>query len=170
MREVHSGKIEIQPFVEENVNENSYDVTLGSKLLVYTDSVLDTAKKNDTEMIEIPKEGYLLEKGKFYVGHIEQYIGSDSYVPILHGLQNVAKKGLFIHITANLIDIGNHCNFSLHLYPTESIMVYPSEKIAQISFWRVLGDVKLYNGKYKNVVGPAASQSYKHSEKAGVEK
>lgn len=169
-QEVSEGKIEIIPFTEENLNENSYEVTLGNKLLAYTDDVLDTAKKNETVMIEIPKEGRVLEKGKFYIGHIEQYIGSASYVPILHGLKRVAKSGLFIHVTANLIDIGNHCNFSLHLYPTENVIVYPGEKIARVSFWRVLGDVKLYNGKYKNVIGPAASQSYKHSGKAGAEK
>ena len=162
--EVSKGRIEIDPFNGKLVNENSCDVTLGSSLLVYTDPVVDTAKKNPTLCIDIPHSGLVLEKGKFYVGYIVEYIGSEFYVPMLHGLPSVARKGLFIHVTANLIDIGNHANFSLQLYPTEHIRVYPGMQIAQVSFWRVSGRVRLYKGKYKNVRGPAASQSYEHSE------
>jgi dCTP deaminase len=157
--------IEIQPFNESKVNPNSYTVTLGNKLLVYKGDFVDTAQKNETEEITIPIEGYVLKKNHFYVGHISEYIGSDFFVPLLHAKLNTAKKGLFVHITANLIDIGNHCNFSLQLYPTENIKVYPGMDIAQVSFWKVDGDISLYNGKYKGVRGPASSQSYKHAGK-----
>lgn len=163
IREVESEKIEISPFTDSKVNANSYTVTLGTKLLHYTDDVVDTAVKNSVEEIIIPKEGYVLKKGKFFVGHIAEYIGSDYYVPILHGISEIAKIGLFVHVTANLIDIGNHCNFSLQLVPTENIKVYPGMNIAQISFWKVCGRIKLYKGKYKGVKGPASSQSFKHA-------
>ena len=159
---VLNGEIEISPFNTVYINDNSYDVTLGSKLLVYKDEIVDTAKKNAVEEIDIPEEGIVLKKGQFYVGHIEQFIGSNCFVPLLHGVKEIAKKGLFIHITANLIDIGNYCNFSLQLFPTENIRVYKGMKIAQVSFWKVSGKIKLYHGKYKGVIGPASSQSYKH--------
>ena len=162
---VKNGKIQIEPFDELNVNPNSYDVTLGNKLLYYTDEYLDTAEKNNFEEIIIPEDGFILEKGKFYVGHINEFIGSDFFVPILHCKLTITKLGLFIHVTANLIDIGNHCNFSLQIYATENIKVYPGMKVAQVSFWNVYGDIKLYKGKYKNVIGPASSQSYKHASK-----
>lgn len=162
---VHDNKIEISPFAAHKVNNNSYTVSLGSKLLRYTDIILDTAKKNNFREITISDGGMILEKGHFYIGHIAEYIGSDYYVPMLHGINNIAKRGLFIHVTANLIDIGNHCNFSLQLFPTENVYVYPGMEIAQVSFWKTSGRIKLYKGKYKNVVGPAASQSYKHMEK-----
>ena len=48
---------------------------------------------------------------------------------------------------------------------TENIKVYPGMDIAQVSFWKVDGDISLYNGKYKGVRGPASSQSYKHAGK-----
>lgn len=162
---IENGKIEIVPFCQTKVNQNSYDVSLGKNLLVYTEDYVDTAKKNEYKEIIIPKEGYILEKNKFYVGHIVEYIGSDYFVPLLHCKLTIAKLGLFIHITANLIDIGNHCNFSLQIYPTENVKVYPGMNIAQISFWNVYGDIRLYKGKYKNVIGPASSQSYKHTRK-----
>lgn len=162
--EVRIGNIEIEPFDNIQVNNNSYTVKLGRKLLIYTTDCLDTAKKNDTIEINIPDEGVLMEKGKFYLGHIAEYVGSDCFVPILHGLPEVSMMGLFIHVTANLIDIGNHCNFSLQMIPTENMIVYPGMDIAQISFWKVSGKIRLYKGKYKGVKGPAASQSYKHAE------
>lgn len=155
-------KLEIEPFSTSMVNNNSYTVHLGEKLLVYASDYIDTAKNNPVKEIVISDEGFVLEKGRFYVGHIEEFIGSDYYVPILHGIENIAKKGLFIHITANLIDVGNHCNFSLQLFPTENIKVYPRMEIAQVSFWQVCGKIKLYKGKYNGIKGPAASQSYKH--------
>ena len=161
IEEVNS-KIEIVPFSCSMVNNNSYTVHLGRKLLIYTSDCVDTAINNPVKEIIIPDEGFVLKKRCFYVGHIEEYIGSNYYVPVLHGIDDIAKKGLFIHVTANLIDIGNHCNFSLQLFPTENIKLYPGMNIAQVSFWRVSGRVKLYEGKYKGVKGPASSQSYKH--------
>jgi len=101
---VKNQNIEIQPFNESKVNPNSYTVTLGNKLLVYRGDVVDTAQKNETDEITIPIEGYVLKKNHFYVGHISEYIGSDFFVPLLHAKANMAKKGLFVHITANLID------------------------------------------------------------------
>lgn len=163
IQEIKDNKIEIVPFSESNINYNSYTVKLGTKLLRYTSTVVDTAQKNPVEEISIPETGYILEKGKFYVGCISEFIGSDYYVPILHGLSEIARMGLFIHVTANLIDIGNHCNFSLQLVPTENIKVYPGMNIAQVSFWKVSGKIQLYKGKYKGVRGPASSQSFKHT-------
>ena len=161
IEEVNS-KIEIAPFSISMVNNNSYTVHLGSKLLMYTSDYVDTAINNPVKEIIISDKGFVLEKGHFYVGHIEECIGSDYYVPVLHGIKEVAIKGLFVHVTANLIDIGNHCNFSLQLFPTENIKVYPKMDIAQVSFWQVSGNIKLYKGKYKGVKGPASSQSYRH--------
>lgn len=162
--EVSANRIEIKPFDPLQVNENSYTVRLGEKMLVYEGKYVDTALKNPTKEIKITEKGILLEKGKLYIGHIKEFIGSDYYVPIIHGIESIVQKGLFIHVTANLIDIGNHCNFSLQMFPTENIYVYPEIEIAQISFWKVSGRIKLYHGKYKNAIGPVASKSYKHSE------
>lgn len=157
------GRITIDPFVKEHINANSYDVTLGNQLLRYNNDFVDTAVKNEYETIVIPESGLELKKGEFYVGHISEIVGSDFYVPIIHGKKKTAQLGLFVHVTANLIDVGNKCNFSLHLVPTTNIKIYPNTKIAHVSFWVIDGNVELYNGKYKGVIGAAASQSYKHN-------
>lgn len=159
------GKIDIHPFYPEHVNPNSYDVLLGEKLMVYTDSVLDTAKSNAYEEILIPNEGLVLKKNHFYLGHTLNRIGSDHFVPVIHCKSGIARLGLFIHITADLIDIGFHGNLTLQLFPTHDIKVYPGMKIAQVSFWAVQGPIKLYTGKYQDALGPLTSKSFKDHSK-----
>lgn len=159
---VEDERIGIEPFRKEQINPNSYDVRLGDRILVYLEEIVDTKRKNIYKELYIPSDGFVLKKGHYYVGHIEEVVGSDFFVPMLHGKLTIAKLGLFIHITANLIDIGNHCNFSLHLAPKQNLRIFPGMRIAQVSFWRVQGEIKLYQGKYKGVQGPAASQSFKH--------
>ena len=55
--EVLNGKIVIEPFDPAAVTTNSYDLTLGDKLVMYTDEVLDPKKEPHTRTFEIPDEG-----------------------------------------------------------------------------------------------------------------
>lgn len=158
--ELEQGKIIISPFQEENITTNSYDVSLGNELLAYTSDVLDPLQKPEVRRILIPKNGYLLPKGSFHLGATEQIIGSTEYVPILHARSGTARCGLFVHITADLVDIGFIGNLTLQLYATLPIRVYPGQKIGQVSFWRTCGEIRLYEGKYQNSRGPQASKTY----------
>ena len=155
------GSIKIEPFDISLVNPNSYDVRLGNKLRIYQDEILDTKKINSYDEIIIPESGYVLEKKCFYLGHTCESIGSNKYVPILHNKSGIARLGLFIHITADLIDLGFLGNLTLQLFPTLNIKVYPNMRIAQISFWQTLGETNIqYNGKYQNSLGPVSSKNY----------
>lgn len=164
-RAVDARSIEIDPFDPSRLNANSYDVRLGQSLLRYVDSSLDAREKNAHEELHLGPGGMALRPGEYYIGHVAEIIGSDYFVPMIHGKLQVARLGLFVHVTANLIDIGNHCNFSLHLYPTRCIRIVPGMVIAQVSFWTVQGTITLYQGKYKGVRGPAASQSFRHFQR-----
>lgn len=157
---VAEGRITLTDFAANQVNPNSYDLCLGRKLLVYKDEVLDTCGQNETETIDIPDEGLYLEARNFYLGHSVEVVGSDHYVPIIHCKSGIARLGLFVHVTADLIDIGSKGNITFQLHPTVSLKVYPGMRIAQVSFWRVQGEIKLYNGKYQYSSGPVASRSY----------
>lgn len=164
-RRVASKEIEIEPFSPAQLNPNSYDVRLGGTILRYRDEVLDTREKNPHDEEVLPADGRVLPAGSFVVGHIAEWIGSDTFVPMLHARLSAASVGLFVHITANLIDVGNHCNFSLHLFAARDVRLVPGMPVAQVSFWRPTGAIRLYAGKYKGVRGPAASQSFKHFQK-----
>lgn len=159
--EVKNGRIDIHPFFLSRVTTNSYDLSLGSTLIKYDDALLDPKKKSKYKEIIIPKEGILLKQGDFVLGHSTERIGSDFYVPIIHGKSGTARMGLFVHVTADLIDIGSHGVSTFQLYATLPVRIYPGMLIAQVSFWKTFGKIKLYNGKYQNSKGPCPSMTYK---------
>ncbi|MBR1648436.1 MAG: dCTP deaminase [Alphaproteobacteria bacterium] len=159
--EVLNNKIVIKPFREQAITTNSYDLTLGDKLVSYTDEIIDPKIEPKTQTIIIPDEGYEMKRGEFILGCSNEFVGSDFYVPIVHAKSSIARLGLFIHITSGLFDIGCKCNVTFHLYATMPIKLYKNMPIAQITFWKTTGDIKLYHGKYQNDLGPVASRIYK---------
>ena len=161
MEEFNKGRINIAPFRENNITTNSYDLSLGSHFLRYTGEVLDSRRENEHEMISVGREGLLLAKGDFILGHSEEEIGSDHYVPIIHAKSGTARLGLFVHVTADLIDIGFHGNVTFQLYSTLPVRIYPGMRIGQVTFWQPKGNIELYKGKYQGSTGPRSSEVYR---------
>lgn len=159
--EVKNEKIEISPFDKKRVTTNTYDLSLGNTIIRYKQGVIDPKSESSYEEITIPEEGLVLNAGDFVLGHSNERIGSDFYVPIIHGKSGTARMGLFVHITADLIDIGSHGVTTFQLYATLPVRIYPGMLIAQVSFWVPLGDIVLYKGKYQNSTGPRPSMTHK---------
>jgi dCTP deaminase len=159
--EVISGNLTIDPFNSSQLNPNSYDFRLGSKLKVYKNLELDTKTENETETIELTESGIILYPNKLYLGHTVEKIGSNKFVPIIRGKSSTGRLGLFVHITADLIDIGYIGRFTLMLHAVQPVRVFPGMRIGQVTFWKVFGDIKLYDGKYQGSMEPASSQVYK---------
>lgn len=161
IKQVAQGAITISPFDEEQVTTNSYDFRLQNKLLTYTESSLDVKINNEFSFIDIPESGIVLEAGQLYLGATVEKMGSSKYVPIIKGRSSIARLGLFIHATADLIDLGSINRWTLQLIPTLSVRIYPNMRIGQVTFWSVMGDKQhQYAGKYSGSVGPVASKSY----------
>ncbi len=153
--------ITIEPYNADHITTNAYDLTLGNKFIRYTCDVIDPAKSNLYMEFEVGSEGLILQQGDFVLGHSKEKIGSDHYVPIIHAKSSVARLGLFVHVTADLIDIGSHGNTTFQLHSTLPVRIYPGMKIGQVTFWKPTGDIFLYNGKYQSSEGPMSSQAYK---------
>lgn len=161
-QEVKAGTISITPFNTDQINPNSYDFRLGDTLLVYKQETLDTRAINETEEIKIPaKSGLVLQPNKLYLGHSVEHVATDCFVPIIRGKSSTGRVGLFVHITADLIDIGYKGQYTLMMHATQPVIVYPNMRIGQVTFWQVDGDIALYDGKYQNGAGPQASEVYK---------
>jgi dCTP deaminase len=158
---VLANEIIIDPFFPSQINPNSYNFRLGKTLRVYVDKILDPKKENKTSLIEIPPEGYLLEPTRLYLGHTEEVMGSNHYVPIIRGRSSIGRIGLFIHITADLIDIGSINQWTLQMHCVQPLRVYAGMLIGQVTFWTVEGEIKLYNGKYQGSRGPMSSQIHR---------
>jgi dCTP deaminase len=155
---VENNKIVIDPFNLEQVNPNSYNFRLGNTLRVYDDKTIDPKKENPTRTIEIPPSGYVMEPSVLYLGHTQEVMGSNYFVPIIRGRSSIGRLGIFVHITADLIDIGSINQWTLQMHCVQPVKIYPGILIGQVTYWKIEGEIVLYDGKYKGSRGPTASQ------------
>ena len=161
IEEVENNKITIFPFNSENINPNSYNYTLDDYLKVYDENILDAKKNMKTKIIKIEDDGIVLEPNKLYLGCTKEIIGSNYYVPIITGRSSTGRLGLFVHITSDLVDIGFKGKLTLQFCATQPVKIYKGMKIGQVMFWKVFGDIDLYNGKYQNSNEPRQSEIWK---------
>ena len=164
-RQVELKRIHINPFIEENINPNSYNFRLGEKLKIYKNEVLDAAVENAYEEIIIPIEGFVLQPNKLYLGHTIEEMGSDYYAPTIQARSSVGRLGLYIYLNSGLGDIGFKRQWTLELQAIHQLKVYHGMKVGQILFWKPEGEIILYQGKYKDAVGPQTSQIFKDFKK-----
>ena len=160
-KQVNLGRIHISPFDASLLNPNSYNFRLGDTLKVHNDFVIDPKKENSFRVIKIPESGFLLEPNRLYLGHTVEEMGSDFYVPTMQARSSVGRLGLFIYLNSGLGDIGFKRQWTLELQAIQPLIIYPHMKIGQMLFWNIDGDIVLYDGKYKNSIGPETSQIWK---------
>jgi dCTP deaminase len=98
---------------------------------------------------------------KIYLINTLEVMGSDTYVPIIRGRSSIGRLGLFIDITADLIDLGSINKWTLQLHSVMPVKVFKGMRIGQVTFWMTKGEKVLYNGKYKGHSSPVKSFSYK---------
>ena len=159
-QEIKNGNITISDFDPSKVNPNSYNLTLNRKLLVYKDATIDFKKKNETEEIIIPEEGYVLQPNTLYIGSTNEKCGTDRYIPMLNGRSSVGRLGICIHITAGFGDIGFNGTWTLEITAIKPVRVYPNIEICQVSYFTPYGESKIkYDGRYQGQIDPTASRS-----------
>ncbi len=163
-KQVASQKIHISPFEEKQLNPNSYNFKLGDTLKVYTSNLLDASQPNACKVLKIPQTGFILEPNQLYLGHTEEEMGSDFYVPIMQARSSVGRLGLYIYLNSGLGDLGFKKQWTLELHSIHRLKIYPGMKIGQMLFWKPLGKIQLYDGKYKDAVGPMTSEIWKDFE------
>lgn len=158
--------IHITPYNENQLNPNSYNLTLHNELLVYDNHTLDMKSQNTASPLIIPKDGLLLEPGKLYLGRTVEYTETNKYVPMLEGRSSIGRLGLFIHITAGFGDVGFSGYWTLEIFCVQPIVIYPNVEICQIFYHSIEGEYELYkSGKYQKNVGIQPSLLYKDFEK-----
>ena len=155
------GKIHLVPFDSENLNPNSYNFRLGGTLKIYKSKILDSALSLEFEEIIIPKEGFILQPNQLYLGHTIEEMGSDFFVPIMQARSSVGRLGLYIYLNSGLGDLGFKKQWTLELHAIHPLKVYAGMKVGQMLFWKPLGKIELYDGKYKDSRGPEVSQIWK---------
>ncbi len=158
---VSNGEITIDPFNRNQICPNSYDFKLGDKCLVYKNIELDSAKENEVIEVHFPDSGLLLDPNKIYLINTFETMGSKNFVPIIRGRSSIGRLGIFIDITADLIDLGSINRWTLQLHSVMPVKVYKGMLIGQVTFWVPKGKKTYYDGKYKNQESPVKSLSFK---------
>lgn len=151
----------IKPFNINNLNPNSYNLTLDNELYVYEEDILDVKKEFKTSKIIIPEEGYVLEANKLYIGRSVEYTETYNLVPMIEGRSSIGRMGLFTNCAAGFGDTGYKGKWSIQLYSINKIKIYPNMKIAQLYYMEIVGKPTNYNSKYINSKNDLTSKIYK---------
>ena len=142
--------IEIDPYNENQINPNSYNLKLHDELLVYKDKIFDMKKPLNTEKIIIPKEGFILEPNKLYLGRTVEYTKTKNLIPMLEGRSSVGRLGMFVHVTAGCGDVGFEGFWTLEIFCVQPVKIYPDIEICQIYYHNIKGEYEKYtSGKYQ---------------------
>lgn len=144
---VRAGDIVIDPFDPGRVNPNSYNYRLGDEI---HEVVVSGGAQPAADQVPLEPSGgrYLLRKGRLYLGHTLERIGSTPYVTSLIGRSSIGRLGLFVQLSADLGHQGAVHRWTLELLPALDIYVYPGQVIGQVSFWNSQGTPAPYAGWY----------------------
>lgn len=147
---IHSGKIVIEPFRNECLGTNSYDVHLGKWLAIYEDEILDAKRHNKIKYFEIGPEGFILQPGTLYLGVTEEYTETHHTVPFLEGKSSIGRLGIDIHATAGKGDVGFCNTWTLEISCVQPVRVYSGMPVGQLIYFHVSGDIDNYYNKKEN--------------------
>lgn len=143
--------IVIDPFVEEHLNPNSYNLTLHNELMVYEEVVLDMSKANRVRRITIPPEGLILGPNQLYLGRTVERTETHNLVPMIEGRSSVGRLGLFVHVTAGFGDVGFCGYWTLEMFAVQPVRIYAGVPICQIFYHEITGAITEYaSEKYQN--------------------
>jgi dCTP deaminase len=169
IEQVNLGNIEISPFNADQAGPNSFDLRLGEKLVESAPNcawqglnTIDTHRHGIGFPVELQScGGFLLQPGTLYLGHTVESIYSEYFAPILHGRSTAARHGVQVHLAAGFGDVGLKGQYVLEIvnhnkYP---VMIYPYDRICQVSFERVEGNVELYHSDYQGQTGIRLAKS-----------
>jgi dCTP deaminase len=153
LKELKSGRVEIQPFTESALTSNSYSFHLAPVLIEFPES--DLAGAGDGIRREIGREGYLLRPGRLYLGLTVETTGSDLYSQILHGNRSIGSLGIWVHVTAPLGHVGSRIRWTLEICVVREVLVFPGMEFGKIAFLANEGEIIGYasprfheSGKY----------------------
>ena len=168
LQEINDGSIVIEPFDEQYLGTNSYDVHLGKYLAVYRDRVLDAKKHNEVDHFEIPEDGFVLEPNTLYLGVTEEYTETHKHIPFLEGKSSTGRLGIDIHATAGKGDVGFCNTWTLEISCAQPVRIYAGMPIGQLIYFMVKGDIKTFynkkaNAKYNGrTIKPVESMMWKN--------
>ena len=81
--------IDITPFRDEQLNPNSYNLTLHHELMIYEEVVLDMRQPSRFRRTTIPESGLVLSPSQLYLGRTVERTATHNLVPMIEGRSSV---------------------------------------------------------------------------------
>lgn len=154
--------IKIEPYHEDQVNPNSYNLTLHDEMLVYEEIILDMKRPNRFRRITIPEEGMVLQPNQLYLARTVEFTETHNLVPMLEGRSSIGRLGLFVHVTAGFGDVGFCGYWTLEMFAVQPVRIYPGVQVCQIFYHSIEGEVTDYkSSKYQHNKDIQPSMLYK---------
>ncbi|MGD9721124.1 MAG: dCTP deaminase [Pirellulales bacterium] len=151
IRQHLGSNIIIDPFDDDRLNPNSYNLTLHDEVMVYEEVVLDMAKANRVRRITIPPEGLILGPNQLYLGRTVERTETHNFVPMIEGRSSVGRLGLFVHVTAGFGDVGFCGYWTLEMFAVQPVRIYAGVPICQIFYHEIAGPITEYSSeKYQH--------------------
>lgn len=100
-KEIKNGNIKIEPFFANQLNPNSYNLTLADEIWENREQ-LDMKKVSYFEKQIIPKTGLMIYPRKLYLTKTVEHTETWGFVPCLEGRSSIGRLGINIHATAGL--------------------------------------------------------------------
>jgi dCTP deaminase len=143
--------IVIDPFLEQNLNPNSYNLTLHDEVMTYEEVVLDMRKRNRVRRFSIPEAGLVLESHRLYLARTAERTETHNLVPMIEGRSSIGRLGLFVHVTAGFGDVGFCGYWTLEMFAVQPVRIYPGIPICQIFYHQIEGPFQEYSSdKYQD--------------------
>lgn len=143
--------IVIDPFREENLNPNSYNLSLHDEVMIYEEVVVDMREANRVRRMTIPAGGLVLSPGQLYLARTQERTETHNFVPMIEGRSSVGRLGLFVHVTAGFGDVGFCGYWTLEMFAVQPVRIYPRVPICQIFYHQIAGEITEYcSEKYQD--------------------
>jgi deoxycytidine triphosphate deaminase len=169
IRQVANGNIEITPFNPGQARPHSYDLRLGETIMRSVpncsydgENIIDTHRLGKAVPLKRDKNGvYILRTGNLYLAHTVEVVHTNFYGHELMGRSTCGRFGIAPHPSTGFGDAGWKGQYVLELYNVNDcpVMIYPGDRICQIKFSRVEGDIDLYNSDYQGQMGVRLAKS-----------
>jgi dCTP deaminase len=143
--------IVIDPFHEQNLNPNSYNLTLHDEVMIYEEVVLDMRKANRVRRMRIPDDGLVLTPNQLYLGRTVERTETHNLVPMIEGRSSIGRLGLFVHVTTGFGDVGFSGFWTLEMFAVQPVRIYHGVQICQIFYHEITGEISEYKSdKYQH--------------------
>lgn len=153
-----SKHIVIEPFIEENLQPNSYDITLGEYSYGFYHDInmsgwndLKDLKTLFKRNVNRYKGCITIRSGQRILCHTEEFFGASSMViPKLATRSTIARMGLDICGSAGFGDIGYINRWTLELQNNSPFDYHlpVGTRVGQVYFEELQGDYLRYDGEY----------------------